>query len=150
MYVQFTSCVYGDCKSWQTSLRTKSLKWWSLSKVNFEPCTFFIVRKWYEISCKRLWLDIIRRWYLHSFENVSSIEKHIGLNADFNSLYEWFIDNKLSIYFEEDKTKFIFSKKKRNSNPLWTSLETKKNHKIFCSWILRISGKSMAKRALKN
>ena len=29
------------------------------------------------------------------------------LNEDFNSLYEWFIDNKLSIHFGEEKTKSI-------------------------------------------
>ena len=41
---------------------------------------------------------------LFSNENVSSIEKHV--NVDFNSLCEWFMDNKLSIQVgEEDKTK---------------------------------------------
>ena len=29
------------------------------------------------------------------------------LHEDFNSLYEWFIDNKLSIHFGEEKTKSI-------------------------------------------
>ena len=29
------------------------------------------------------------------------------LNRDFNSLCEWFVDNKLSIHFGEDKTKSI-------------------------------------------
>ena len=29
------------------------------------------------------------------------------LNNDFNSLCDWFIDNKLSIHFGEDKTKSI-------------------------------------------
>ena len=35
--------------------------------------------------------------------------KKIGdqLNKDFNSLCEWFIDNKLSIHFGEEKTKSI-------------------------------------------
>ena len=46
---------------------------------------------------------------LFSDENVSSIEKH--LNVNFNSLCEWFIDNKLSIYLKEDKTKCILFKK---------------------------------------
>ena len=31
------------------------------------------------------------------------------LHKDFNSLYEWFIDNKLSIHFGEEKTKSILS-----------------------------------------
>ena len=47
--------------------------------------------------------------FLFSDENVSSIEKH--LNVDFNSLCEWFIDNKLSIHLGEEKTKYILCKK---------------------------------------
>ena len=35
------------------------------------------------------------------------------LNNDFNTLCDWFVDNKLSIHFGEDKTKSIlFSPKK--------------------------------------
>ena len=34
------------------------------------------------------------------------------LNRDFNSLCEWFIDNKLSIHFGEEKTKSILVKTK--------------------------------------
>ena len=30
------------------------------------------------------------------------------LTKEFATLYEWFVDNKLSIHFGEDKTKFIF------------------------------------------
>ena len=46
---------------------------------------------------------------LFTNENVSSIEKHV--NTDFNSFCEWLIDNKLSIYLGEDKTKCILFKK---------------------------------------
>ena len=45
---------------------------------------------------------------LFSNENVSSIEIH--LKVDFNSLCEWFIDNKLSKHLAEDKTKCILFK----------------------------------------
>ena len=40
---------------------------------------------------------------------VGKDSKIIGdqLNKDFNSLCEWFIDNKLSIHFGEEKTKSI-------------------------------------------
>ena len=37
--------------------------------------------------------------------NVNEIEKR--LNSNFNSLCDWFVDNKLSIHFGEDKTKSI-------------------------------------------
>ena len=35
------------------------------------------------------------------------------LNEDFNSLCEWFIDNKVSIHFGEEKTKSILFGTKR-------------------------------------
>ena len=38
-------------------------------------------------------------------KDTKTIEEH--LNRDFNSLCEWFIDNKLSIHFGEEKTKSI-------------------------------------------
>ena len=39
-------------------------------------------------------------------KNVEKIER--VLNKEFSSLCEWFIDNKLSIHFGNDKTKTIF------------------------------------------
>ena len=45
-------------------------------------------------------------------KNISEIEAK--LNSDFNNLCDWFIDNKLSIHFGEDKTKSIlFSPKNK-------------------------------------
>ena len=38
-------------------------------------------------------------------KDTKTIEEQ--LNRDFNSLCEWFIDNKLSIHFGEEKTKSI-------------------------------------------
>ena len=51
----------------------------------------------------RLYLD--DTCLLFSNENVTFIEKHV--NVDFNSLCEWFIDNRLSIHWGGDKTKCI-------------------------------------------
>ena len=46
--------------------------------------------------------------------NVNEIEKQ--LNRSFNSLCDWFIDNKLSIHFGEDKTKSIlFGRKNKQT-----------------------------------
>ena len=45
-------------------------------------------------------------------KHVTEIEKH--LNNDFSNLCEWFLDNKLSIHFGQDKTKFILFGSKRN------------------------------------
>ena len=37
--------------------------------------------------------------------NVKTIEAN--LNRNFNSLYDWFVENKFSIHFGEDKTRSI-------------------------------------------
>ena len=39
-------------------------------------------------------------------ENVTEIEKQ--LLRDFSSLCDWSVDNKLSVHFDQDKTKFIW------------------------------------------
>ena len=52
---------------------------------------------------------------LYQHKDVVQIEKQ--LNEDFENLYDWFVDNKLSIHFGEDKTKFIlFASKRRAKN----------------------------------
>ena len=69
---------------------------------------------------------------LFSNENVNSIGKH--LNADFNSLCEWFIHYKLSIHLGEDKTKCIlFKKGKKNYPALSITRNEKKSNSILQS-----------------
>ena len=52
---------------------------------------------------------------LHQHKDVVQIEKR--LNEDFENLCDWFVDNKLSIHFGEDKTKSIlFVSKRRAKN----------------------------------
>jgi len=46
-------------------------------------------------------------------KNIPEIE--VKLNKDFNSLCDWFVDNKLSIHFGEDKTKSILFSPKNQS-----------------------------------
>ena len=47
--------------------------------------------------------------------DINEIEKQ--LNVDFSSICNWFVDNKLSIHFGEDKTKSIlFASKFKNKN----------------------------------
>ena len=55
--------------------------------------------------------------------NVTEIEKQLNIN--FNSLCDWFVDNKLSIHFEEDKTKSILfgRENKHTDRKNWTSEE---------------------------
>ena len=42
---------------------------------------------------------------LYQHKGVVQIEKL--LNEDFRNLYDWFVDSKLSIHFDEDKIKSI-------------------------------------------
>ena len=65
---------------------------------------------------------------ISSDENVSFIEKH--LNTDFNSLCEWFIDNKLSMHLREYKT-FILFKKGKKQYPALNITRNENNIKQF-------------------
>ena len=46
-----------------------------------------------------------KSYLVFEHKHVSEIETH--LNNDSSNLYEWFVDNKLRIHFEEEKTKPI-------------------------------------------
>ena len=50
---------------------------------------------------------------LFQHKNVTEIKKQ--LTKDFSNICDWFVDNKLSIHFGEDKTKSILFSSKRNS-----------------------------------
>ena len=49
---------------------------------------------------------------LFQHKNVTEIKKQ--LTKDFSNICDWFVDNKLSIHFGEDKTKSILFSSKRN------------------------------------
>ena len=54
-------------------------------------------------------------YILYQHKDVVQIEK--WHNEDFENLCNWFVDNKLSIHFGEDKTKFVlFASKRRARN----------------------------------
>ena len=68
-------------------------------------------RKPYHQLC--FYMQTIHILYQH--KDVVQIEKR--LNKDFENLCDWFVDNKLSIHFGEDKTKSIlFASKRRAKN----------------------------------
>ena len=64
-----------------------------------------------------LYADDTCIFYQH--EDVKKIEN--VLNKEFSSLCQWFIDNKLSIHFGEDKTKSILFSKTRGLREINTS-----------------------------
>ena len=49
-------------------------------------------------------------------KNIENVNEK--LDEDFNSLGDWFLDNKLSIYFGDDKTKTILFSPSKNEAPL--------------------------------
>ena len=52
---------------------------------------------------------------LYQHKEVDKIEKE--LNKDFENILNWFVNNKLSIHFSEDKSKLIlFASKQRENN----------------------------------
>ena len=84
-------------------------------------------------------------------KHVTEIEKH--LNNDFSNLCEWFLDNKLSIHFGQDKTKSILYGSKRKLkkvgklNITYQGVDIKQNSQVtYLGCILddRMSGEPMA------
>ena len=53
--------------------------------------------------------------FIYMGKNINKIEEQ--LNSDFTSLCEWFIDNKLSVHFGEEKNKV---------NPIWNETTIKR------------------------
>ena len=89
-------------------------------------------------------------------KNIAAIEQK--LNENFSNICDWFLDNKLSIHFGEDKTKCIlFSGKNKlhNRPPLninYNGIEIKQNSKVtYLGCILdeSLNGRSMALEVLK-
>ena len=92
---------------------------------------------------------------LFTHKNVDVINDQ--LNRDFNSLCEWFVDNKLSIHFGEDKTKCILFttknklKKVGNLSINRGDIQIKQHSKVTylgCVLDEDLSGESMATKVL--
>ena len=50
------------------------------------------------------------------YRNIKIMEEH--LNRDFSTLVDWFVDNTLSVYFDEGKTKSILFSQNIDRNQL--------------------------------
>ena len=98
-----------------------------------------------------LYADDTCIFYQH--EDVKKIEN--VLNKEFSSLCQWFIDNKLSIHFGEDKTKSILFSKTRCLKEINISFAgySIKQHKtveyLGCQLDSKLSGEAMASKVLK-
>ena len=86
-------------------------------------------------------------------KNVKDIEKQ--LNEDFPNICDWFVDNKLSIHFGEDKTKSILFpskgkiKKLQKLEIVYNNIRIKQHSRVTylgCTFDETISGESMANK----
>ena len=91
-----------------------------------------------------------------SSTNMKTLEKlKMFLNKEFSSLCQWFINNKLSIHFGEDKTKSILFSKTRGLKEINISFvgHSIKQHKtveyLGCQLDSKLSGEQMASKVLK-
>ena len=98
-----------------------------------------------------LYADDTCIFYQH--EDVKKIEN--VLNKEFSSLCQWFIDNKLSIHFGEDKTKSILFSKTSGLKEINISFagHSIKQHEtveyLGCQLDSKLSGEAMASKVLK-
>ena len=85
------------------------------------------------------------------YKDINEIQKH--LNEDFSNTCDWFVDNKPSIHFGEDKTKsilFVSKFKRKNVKKLdikYGDIQIKQSFKfkyLGCSLDETISGEVMA------
>ena len=94
--------------------------------------------------------------FIFPHKHVTEIERH--LNNDFSNLCEWFLDNKLSINFGEDKTKSILFGSKRKLrqvgklNITYHGIVIKQNSQVnylVCILDETMSGAAMAFKTIK-
>ena len=89
-------------------------------------------------------------YLLYTGKDIKTLEEQ--LNTDFRSLCNWFIDNKLSVQFGEEKTNSILFgtkrqlKKQRDLDPRYGDIEINQHSKVtYLGCILDndLSGESM-------
>ena len=92
---------------------------------------------------------------LYQHKDVNEIEKQ--LSKDFSNICDWFVDNKLSIHFGDDKTKSILFGSKRKLKKIKTlniryqGIDIKQHSKVTylgCTLDDSLSGESMAIRVI--
>ena len=92
------------------------------------------------------------------FQHKHVTEIETLLNNDFSNLYEWFLDNKLSIHYGEDKTKSILFgtkgklRKVGKLNITYQGIDIKQNSEVTCLGSIldeTMSGELMAYKTIK-
>ena len=93
-----------------------------------------------------------------SFQVITRVSPSIYLNRDFSTLVNWFVDNRLSVHFGEDKTKSILFTPKHRSKSIgqidisYKDIKIKQYAKVtYLGCVLDecLTGESMAKVCTK-
>ena len=85
---------------------------WCSARFDFRSSTVFDLCQWNQALECDLYLYADDSCLLFQHKNVTEIKKQ--LTKDFSNICDWFVDNKLSIHFAEDKTKSILFSSKCN------------------------------------
>ena len=85
---------------------------WCSARFDFRSSTVFDLCQWSQALECDLYLYADDSCLLFQHKNVTEIKKQ--LTKDFSNICDWFVDDKLSIHFEEDKTKSTLFSSKRN------------------------------------
>ena len=102
-----------------------------------------------------LFLYVDNSCLMFQLKEVEEIEKI--LNNDFENICDWFVDNKLSIHFGEDKTKSILFASQRKIETMkklnikYQDIEKKQNSQVFylgCVMDQTMAGESMALKVI--
>ena len=108
---------------------------------------------WMTFTSCQMWSFSLCRWYMSFCQHKDSNKIENQLNEDFCNICDWFLDNKLSIHFDEDKTKsilFAFKFKRKNTNKRYIKygdIQIKQHSKVKylgCLLNARIAGEAMA------
>ena len=154
------------CETWQYQTQFKFKKFFValenvFSEAGLINCGFsqgFILVYLRAASLSNIykWLTTGIKWNTCTFFQGNDVEKIENvLNKEFRSLCECFINNKLSIHFEDDKTKKNFFSRIKSSSNLSISYGdyTLKQHNtveyLGCYLESNLNGESMARRILK-
>ena len=98
----------------------------------------------------------MHRIIVFQIKNVKDIENQ--LNEDFENIYDWFVDNKLTIHLDEDKTKSIlFSSKHRikklhELEIIYDNIRIKQHSRVIypgCILEKTMCGESMANKVIR-
>ena len=80
------------------------------------------------------------------------LERIKELTKSLSNIFNWFVDNKLSIHFGEDKTKSLFSTKNRTVDIQYGDVKIKQYSKVTyldCEFDERLSVEAMALKVIK-